>query len=395
MPVVPHALSIEVSPVVPGNRGFSNKVLPYDERQKIWVSITDQAAIIKMLETRDELTYDMPTVHITNTVTGYSTATTITFSPPEMITGNTLMANLNIEPETGEILSIDVVQTGTGYLYHPTYSINDPENPKNNDKQELHLLIEVDRATGTTVTNTYDRGSIVIPKARFQSAPGMDHQTLWGFETDYVKVEGNKNPNNGTNWSHISYLDKVSVQPIDAQYQLWSFLKPYPIFPVTAQIPGIDLESDKGWSGISKVPLFYIFVHDKNFSSMKELTYRFNYGYSTATDVIIGPSARDFTSTSTTDIAFTDMIEPIYVSTTSDDVPAGNPVPVYVKTADYLPYVYVTQVCGIPDRTKVTLTNGTGTFNILTTTLQPGDVAEAKIGHKWWFNTDTISKTLT
>lgn len=394
MPVVANALAVDITPVTPGNRGYSQKVLPYDIRQKIWVSITDQSAIIKMLETRDELTYDMPLVHVTNTVTGYSTSTTISFSPPDMITGNRLVGNLNINPDSGEILSIDVVQTGTGYLYHPTYSINDPENPKNNSLQELQLLIEIDRTSATTVTNTYDRGSIVIPKSRFQQAPGMDHQTLWGFETSYTKVENNSPKDTRANFNNISYINKVSVQPIDTQYQLWSFLKPYPIFPITGQIPGIDLESDKGWSNISDVPLFYIFVHNKNFDSMKELTYRFNYGHTTATDVIIGPSARDFIST-VTDIAFTDMIDPIYVSTTADPITAGNPVPVYVKTSPYINYIYVTQVCGIPDRTKVTLSNGTGTFNILTTTLQPGETAEAKVGFKHWFNTDTIAKTLS
>lgn len=394
MPVVANALAVDVVPVTPGGRGYSVKVLPYDIRQKIWVSITDQSAIIKMLETRDELTYDMPEVHVTNTVTGYSTATTIQFSPPDMITGDQLIGNLNINPDSGEILSINVVQTGTGYLYHPTYRINDPVNPKNNTLQELQLLFEIDRTSATTVTNTYDRGSIVIPRSRLQQAPGMDHQTLWGFETRYSVVEKNSDPKDGNSWNHIGYLNKISVQPIDIQYNLWSFLKPYPIFPVTAQIPGIDLESDKGWNNISDVPLFYIFVHNKNFNSMKELTYRFNYGVSTATDVIIGPSSRDFIST-VTDISFTDLIEPIYVSTTADPVSAGNPVPVYVKTVPYIDHIYVTQVCGIPDRTKVTLTNGTGTFNIITSTLQAGDVAEAKIGFKHWFNTDTISKQLS
>lgn len=393
MPVVANALAVDVTPVTPGGRGYSQKVLQYDIRQKIWVSITDQSAIIKMLETRDELTYDMPEVHVTNTVTGFSTATTITFSPPDMITGNQLIGNLNINPNNGEIVSINVVQTGTGYLYHPTYSLNDPVNPKNDSLQELQLLVEIDRTSATTVTNTYDRGSIVIPKSRFQQAPGMDHLTLWGFETTYVKVENNS-PVSKANFSNISYINKVSVQPIDTQYMLWSFLKPYPIFSVTKQIPGIDLESDKGWANISDVPLFYIFVNNKNFDSMKELTYRFNYGGSTATDVIIGPSARDFIST-VTDISFTDLIEPIYVSTSADPVAAGNPVPVYVKTAPYIDAIYVNQVCGIPDRTKVTLTNGTGTFNILTTTLLPGEVASAKVGFKHWFNTDTISKTLS
>jgi hypothetical protein len=394
MPVVANALSVDVVPVTPGGRGYSLKVLPYDTRQKLWVSITDQSAIIKMLETRDELTYDMPEVHVTNTVTGYSTATTIQFSPPDMITGNQLIGSLNINPDSGEILSINVIQTGTGYLYHPTYRLNDPLNPKNNNLQELQLLVEIDRASATTVTNTYDRGSIVIPKSRFQQAPGMDHQTLWGFETTYAKVENNSPKDTKANFNNITYINKVPVQPIDNQYQLWSFAKPYPIFPITGQIPGIDLESDKGWNGISDIPLFYIFVHNKNFDSMRELTYRFNYGNSTATDVIIGPSARDFIST-VTDISFTDLIEPIYVSTTADPVAAGNPVPVYVKTAPYMDSIYVNQVCGIPDRTKVTLTNGTGTFNILTTTLQPGEVASAKVGFKHWFNTDTITKTLS
>jgi len=57
-------------------------------------------------------------------------------------------------------------------------------------------------------------------------------------------------------------------------------------------------------------------------------------------------------------------------------------------------HVYLEPVVGIIDRTEVKLTAGVGKFNILTSTLEAGDIIKVKIGHKKWSNVTTFTKTL-
>jgi hypothetical protein len=57
--------------------------------------------------------------------------------------------------------------------------------------------------------------------------------------------------------------------------------------------------------------------------------------------------------------------------------------------------LYLEPIVGILDRTKVKLTNGVGKFNILTSTLETGDVVEVKIGYKTFTNKTTFTKVLS
>jgi hypothetical protein len=56
--------------------------------------------------------------------------------------------------------------------------------------------------------------------------------------------------------------------------------------------------------------------------------------------------------------------------------------------------IYLEPICGILDRTVVNLTNGVGSFTILTNTLSAGDVVYIKVGYKHFSNVTTYTKTI-
>lgn len=397
MPVVSTATSVSITPIASGQRGFLQKPYSFDQRQKIWVNIQDTSVTIKIFETVDELSYSLTQVMVDSQSTstfGFSTSTTISFSAPDDITGTRLEAEPVID-SNGCIIAVNVTTTGTGYTYAPTITLNDPDTPANNEKAML-LSAAHDPASGVPTTTTYLRGSVTMPLSRFLLEPSLEHQTLWAFETEFITITNNRSPQSKLlNLSNFSYLDRVSLQPIDRQYNIWVFKRPYPVFNKTAMFKGTNLEGPDAMIGGSQQPLFYFFVHDKNVSSWNDCTWRFNYGTTGLDDVLIGPSATSFKN-STDDVTnITSNIEEIYLKIPDEAIAAGTPVPIEVHTAPFIDYVFVEQVCGIPDRVKVKLTNGVGKFNILTTTLEAGDVASAKVGFKYWVNVETVEKTLS
>jgi hypothetical protein len=396
MPVVSTATSVSVVPMPVGQRAFSEKLYPIDARQKIWVNIQDTSAVIKVFETVEELSFSLEQIVVDEHTNAFSTGTTFTFSDPDIVTGTKLEAIPLFE--NGILTGMQVTTTGTGYCYKPTWSINDPENPNANTSTNLQLLIPPNKETAEVVTNTYERGSITIPLSRLKTEPQFDSQTLWAFDTEVFTIDDNQRPQRpDVNLDHITYLGRPSLQPFDRSFKVWYFKRPYPVFVRSAQRKGLDLTSTEFNYYGNQPPLFYFFVHDKNSESMRDFTWQFNYHYdSPASSTFIGPSAADFKSTVTnTSMAFEDLIEDIYLKVPDEDIPAGSPVPVEIHTSPFIKEAYVEQVCGTLDRTKVTLIDGVGRFNILTNTLQPGEVAAAKVGFKYWVNFETVTKTLT
>jgi hypothetical protein len=83
------------------------------------------------------------------------------------------------------------------------------------------------------------------------------------------------------------------------------------------------------------------------------------------------------------------------LSTNQSNITPGDKILVTIQSSNTnLDYVYLEQVSGILDRTKVALTNGTGSFNILTDTLSSGDVAEVKYGYKLYTGIGTFTKSI-
>lgn len=59
-----------------------------------------------------------------------------------------------------------------------------------------------------------------------------------------------------------------------------------------------------------------------------------------------------------------------------------------------VPTIYLEQIRGFLDRTEVAMTNGAGSFNILTETILPGETVKVKAGHKAFTGVSVFSQTL-
>jgi len=90
-----------------------------------------------------------------------------------------------------------------------------------------------------------------------------------------------------------------------------------------------------------------------------------------------------------------EFIANITATTTTDNPAVGDIIPVTVTCENTsVVSIFLEPVVGIVDRTEVKLTSGVGKFNILTSTLEAGDIVKVKIGHKKWSNVTTFTKTL-
>lgn len=86
----------------------------------------------------------------------------------------------------------------------------------------------------------------------------------------------------------------------------------------------------------------------------------------------------------------------ISVASDKQTYTAGEPIEVTVTASDTnLDYIYAESVVGVIDKTKIQLTNGVGSFSILTSSLSAGDTVEVKLGFKKYTNKTTFTKTLS
>jgi hypothetical protein len=84
-------------------------------------------------------------------------------------------------------------------------------------------------------------------------------------------------------------------------------------------------------------------------------------------------------------------------TTTQQATPSvGDTINVTVNSSDTsLDMVYVEPIVGIVDKTRVKLTNGIGSFNILTSSLESGDVVDVKFNFKHYTGVARFTKTLS
>ena len=92
---------------------------------------------------------------------------------------------------------------------------------------------------------------------------------------------------------------------------------------------------------------------------------------------------------------WTEYFDPIYCVVPDESVTAGDLVNVKVHTSPHIDYLFVQQVCGLPDRTRITLTDGVGEFNIITSTLTSGETATAWVGFNHWPKVVEVLKVLS
>jgi hypothetical protein len=354
----------------------------------------------------------------------WSTSSYVVIDPPDVPGGTTATAVLNIS--NGNVTGITLTNPGSGYVFMPAVKAYDPEHPfppgvtlaKQPMPQQLPggVRVDLDPATLTTATITYLRGTLPMTIDEFKRrAVGLDHNTLWAWESNLVNIENNVKPN----WEDMQSagLDVQMIRFLDAFPYLGRTLSPVQFGVETKLIqfnrlvnilnqqsidptPRLEMSSQ---FGPSSQPFFWIFVHDKNFTSFKDCTWKFNYPINrreiTHPDVVLkGSSANEFRPVASAAVAnlvgmptpltnhippstdWSDMFDPIYCVVPDEPVTAGDPVLVQVHTSPHIDYLYVQQVCGVPDRTRITLTEGVGQFNILTSTLTAGETAAAWVG---------------
>lgn len=89
-------------------------------------------------------------------------------------------------------------------------------------------------------------------------------------------------------------------------------------------------------------------------------------------------------------IAF-EMLPPLEV--TSSTV-SGDVITVNFTTGQNISTIYLGQDVGYLPKTSIPVTNGTGSFKVITTGLDAGEEVKVKMGHKYWSNQVTFTKTL-
>jgi hypothetical protein len=73
---------------------------------------------------------------------------------------------------------------------------------------------------------------------------------------------------------------------------------------------------------------------------------------------------------------------------------SGDVITVNFSTGTNISTLYLGQDVGYLPKTSVPVTNGTGSFKVVTTGLDTGEEVKVKMGHKYWSNQLTFTKTL-
>lgn len=465
MPLVSTATSINLVPTQVGQRISQVSYGRMSQEYYYEIDIQDEQFIINIYEDIVEPTFGLEDIGIdflnenmlTNLEMGQSTLhrgapssyvpTTprtnwsedsyVVIDDPDVPGGTTATAVLTIS--SGTVTGIVLTNPGSGYVFMPSVKVYDPTAPvppgvslaAKPVPAQLPggVRVHLDPNTMTTATVTYLRGTLPITIEEFKRrAVNLDHNTLWAFESNIITIEDNKKPNwenaqsAGLDVQMIRFLDAFpylgkTLSPVQfgKSFQLYQFGRLVNILNAQSVDPTPRLEVPAHFDTNAR-PFFWIFVHDKNFTSFKDCTWKFNYPQNRREYVhpsikLQGASAHEFLSGLEASVQtvvnkeviyhvppstdWTQMFDPIYCAIQDEPINAGDPVNVQVTTSPHIDYLYVQQVCGVPDRTRITLTDGVGQFNILTSTLSAGETAAAWVGFKHYPQLVEVFKDLS
>jgi hypothetical protein len=147
--------------------------------------------------------------------------------------------------------------------------------------------------------------------------------------------------------------------------------------------------SNRGSSTVDNLYSFFVESDDTLSTCLVRLSINPDY---TAGFEVVGPSSSSFLDEVVT---LPDVIAPISLSSTQSTVSPDSSITITVTTEAYINEVYLEPVCGILNKTRVKITNGQGSFKILTTGLEAGDEIRVKAGHKKFTGIASYSKTVS
>lgn len=467
MPLVTSSTSFTVIPAEVGQRIVTLTYGQMPIQYYYDINIEDTQFVINILEDKIEPTFGLSNISIdfmldhmvdnhsmaqvtlpqglTNPVIStvaygsWSTSSYVVIDDPDIPGGTTATAVLNIS--NGNVTGITLTNPGSGYVFAPAVKAYDPTVPlppqvtmaKQPMPQQLPggVRVDLDMSSMTTATMTYLRGALPMTIDEFKRrAVGLDNNTLWAFVTEQRLIEDHIKPNKenvqsaGLDVQGVRFFDAfpyLGKTPSPVQfgytYKLIQFGRLVNILNQQNLDPTTRLEISSYFEAGNQ-PFFWVFVHDKNFESFKDCTWKFNYTINRyeldhPELNLTGSSSNEFASVASSAVAahrlqstplmshippttdWTQCFDPIYCVVPDEDVPAGTVLNVKVHTSPHIDYLYIQQVCGLPDRTRITLTDGVGEFNIITSTLQTGDTAAAWVGFNHWPRIIEVLKVLS
>lgn len=212
----------------------------------------------------------------------------------------------------------------------------------------------------------------IIKLSELQKKPGFVDQTLWGRVSLQVLFPA-RNPEPPYNYI---------AQTVDESALIDVFSETVTAKPKTFS----TLSSTYG-----RVP-YAIFVPDADDVNSWIIRLKIDANH-TAGYEIEGPSANLFVDEDLGDI--TNVIAPISLSSDQATVSTESSITVTVTSEPYINEIFLEQVYGILNKARVKLTNGQGTFNILTDGLQSGEEIRVKAGHKKFTGIASFSKIIS
>lgn len=137
--------------------------------------------------------------------------------------------------------------------------------------------------------------------------------------------------------------------------------------------------------------LYSIFVPDAS-GDCTTWTVRLRYD-STYQDGYIweGPSASEIVEGGSIE----SLLSPINLSSTQTTVGPDSSIKVNVQTDAFIDDIYLEQVYGLLNKSRVKLTNGIGSFTIFTTGMEVGETVRVKAGHKKFTGISSFSIDIT
>jgi hypothetical protein len=143
-------------------------------------------------------------------------------------------------------------------------------------------------------------------------------------------------------------------------------------------------------SGYNKTP-YVIYVPDSN-GNFDDFTLVLKVN--TLNEFIIeGPSASDVTSEVVA--GATALIPTVTLSSTQTTVGPDSTISIDVTTDPSVKEVYLEQIYGMLNKTRVPMTNGVGSFQLFTTGLNSGEQAKVKAGFRKFTGTASFSITVS
>ena len=86
-----------------------------------------------------------------------------------------------------------------------------------------------------------------------------------------------------------------------------------------------------------------------------------------------------------------ELMPEITITSSSKD---GDVITVNFETANTVNFIYLVQDAGYLPKVKIPVTNGSGSFKVVTTGMDTGDTVKVKLGFKYWTNRTTFTTTL-